>query len=234
MVDTGEKPQISIEMDSSNEIQITGNELVYHFQSDKFKKALTTAEGRMRRSDEDVEQGFKLFRKLRSPDTIIKVAKNVSSLTIMPTDEETREAERLRERGFFNLISVHLHSTTNPYAYVPTIDDIESTGGSREDLQLSGYEGFPLSVIVIPKGRGMMDMLVYQPTALTSTSRTTLDQFDNDTGGIRTVRESLEVLQQYAYKAAVIKYGPQGLSPEDVDVLKSFAFTIKPITPPIL
>jgi len=218
------------------EIHISGQELVDIFQSDKFKRKVFALARKLRESKEEYELGFIAMRSLHKNDITLITFEHVSPFSVTLGDKGLKTFYQHLSKGAFPVTILHFHS---PWAiiehyrsleHIPSGDDLASLNFSRERVQDElEYNGFSVGVVAIVKSPNTIEMLLFQETPYSITSRETLEDYERDVYTCKTKKEISQALGDYGYKSVFLNYTSKGLSSEDQIALQSFAFSLKQI-----
>lgn len=212
-------------------VNVTGDEIIQLLNSPGFKLAVNNAVGRMRRTNLGIEVGFTIMRDLHSGSLqyIQDTEAGIGSVGIGSKGYE--KFSRALEAGKFPFINVHTHPVLRNllYSYSPSGQDLISLRGKREDMRdRLGVDGNPIGVIIVNQNAGHTDMVVYQELYKKSAIEKLEAQYNKDLSTNQSLKDIIDLLQNYGYKAIIISYPLSKAKPEDIEVIKSFGFNLTP------
>ncbi len=115
-------------------------------------------------------------------------------------------------------------------AYGPSGADLRvSREGRLERRHYLRYDLASIEIIVVDGGKGNVEMTIYQEPSAYLNSTSLIDQYEVDMSTNKTKQDALDLLKNYGYKAAIIRFTEGEFSPEDIDKLKSFEFKLTPL-----
>lgn len=216
-------------------VVITGKELLQIFRSEDFVSAVNNLAKKSKKAKYDSEGGFYIYRNIQNGQLEWVVETDVDAFNSGIGKKESEKIQKLYGSGYFPLISLHTHplfdhAKNAAYAYTPSPADLQQIHVERQETDSSlQYDVLPVGIIIIIKGKGMIEMILYQETRNMITSPFLLNQYRKDIESNESIKDSLDLLEAYGYKALLVTFNSGKLTAQGEERLKSFGFEMIPL-----